>query len=110
MTQAPELARYETILAHAELELELAGRGDIEGLTALGERWDELIAGLPALPPPAAARLLERARLISERARIDLIRIRDGVLVEHTAALQAKRAVDGYGRELHPSHQLDRSA
>jgi hypothetical protein len=110
MSQSPELARYETILAHAELELELAGRGDIEGLSVLGERWDELIAGLPATAPPAAAQLLERARLISERARIDLIRIRDGVLVEHAAALQAKRAVNGYGRELHGSPQLDRSA
>ncbi|MCW3019711.1 MAG: hypothetical protein JWN10_2019, partial [Solirubrobacterales bacterium] len=31
----PQLERYEAIYAHAELELELAGRGEIEGLLAL---------------------------------------------------------------------------
>ena len=110
MSEQAELVRYEAILAHAELELELAGRGDLDGLAALGERWDELIAGLPALAPPAAAGLLERAFLLSERARIDLMRIRDGVLVEHAAAMHARRAADGYGRELHSAPQLDRSA
>ena len=59
----PELARYEDIYAHAELELELAGRGEIDSLIALDARWEELIAGLPVQPPPAAAELLQRARL-----------------------------------------------
>ncbi len=108
--QFPELARYEAILAHTELELELAGRGDIDGLAALGEVWEELTADLPESPPPAARTLLERARLISERARIDLIRMREGLLVENAAALHAKRAADGYSRGLPRGSQLDRSA
>ena len=44
----PRLSPYEALYAHAELELELAGRGDLDGLAALGERWEELVAGLPA--------------------------------------------------------------
>jgi hypothetical protein len=105
-----ELAPYEAILAHAELELELAGRGDVDGLSTLAERWEELTSGLPATAPPAARGLIERAQLIGERARIELIRVRDGLLVESAAALRAKRAADGYGRELqHPPH-LDRNA
>jgi hypothetical protein len=60
--------------------------------------------------PPGAAPLLERAGLISERARIDLIRLRDMVLVEHATAMHAKRAAHGYGRELHGAPMLDRSA
>jgi hypothetical protein len=105
-----ELGRYEAILAHTELELELAGRGDIDGLATLGESWEALTADLPPSPPPAARTLLERARLISERARIDLIRIREGLLLESASSLHAKRAADGYGRELRPASQLNRSA
>jgi hypothetical protein len=106
----PELVRYEAILAHAELELELAGRGDIDGLEALGESWLELMEPLPQSVPPAARALLERARLISERARIELIRMREAVLLDSAASLHAKRAADGYGRELRPEPQLSRSA
>jgi len=109
MSDAAALAPYEAILAHAELELELAGRGDVDGLQELGARWDELTTGLGE-PPPGAVSLLERARLIGERARIDLIRLRDGLLIEHAAALNGKRAADGYGRELRSTRQLDRSA
>jgi hypothetical protein len=110
MSPAPELAPYEAILAHAELELELAGRGDVEALAELSAGWDELTTGLLQPAPRAAAPLLERAQLISQRARIDLIRIRDGLLVEHAGALRAKRAATGYGRELRRPPQLDRSA
>lgn len=105
-----ELDSYAAILAHAELELELAGRGELGGLAQLAEKWDELIGGLPAAPPPAAAALIERARLINERASIELIRLREGLLAEQGVAMQACRAADGYGRELRRGPQLDRSA
>ena len=66
----PELARYRAIFEHAQYELELAGRGEIADLAVLGARWDALVDGLPAPPPPAAAELLEHARLMHERTRI----------------------------------------
>ena len=69
-------APYETIVEHAELELELAGRGEIEALTALGALWEELIAQLPAQPPAAARELLERAQLIHQRTHTELVRLR----------------------------------
>ena len=105
-----ELAPYEAIIAHAELELELAGRGDLDRLAAVGARWEELVAGLPARPPAAAGPLLERASMIHERTRIDLIRIRETLLSEFAAATRAKRAADGYGGELARAPQLDRNA
>ena len=110
MSSDSELAPYEGLLAQAELELELAGRGEIEGLQELGPRWEELIAGIGEPAPPGAVALLERARLVGERARIELIRLREGLLVEHAAALHARRAADGYGRELQAKPQLERSA
>jgi hypothetical protein len=104
-----ELDPYAAILAHAELELELAGRGDLDGLAQLAERWVELTGGLPA-PPAAAGPLIERARLINERASIELVRLREGLLIEQEVAMQASRAADGYGRELRRGPQLDRCA
>jgi hypothetical protein len=105
-----ELAPYEAILAHTELELELAGNGDVEGLAELTAGWEQLTAGLPAVAPPGAAPLLERAQLICERARIDLLRLRESLLGEHADARRAGRAAAGYGRELRGRHRLDRSA
>lgn len=93
---ADELAPYEAIAAHAELELELAGHGRVSELDGLAARWDELLAALPARPPAAAAPVLARARLVHERTRIELLRLRDGLLGELASAAQAKRTADGY--------------
>jgi hypothetical protein len=106
----PPLGRYQAIYEHAELELELAGRGEIEPLLALGARWEELIAGLPARPPAAAGELLERARLIHERTHIELVRLREALLSESSVATRARRASDGYAGQLRRRPRLDRSA
>jgi hypothetical protein len=106
----PLLRRYQAIHEHAELELELAGRGEFERLGALGPRWEQLIAGLPAQPPPAAAELLQRARLIHERTHIELARMRDALLCELGSATHARRAADGYAGQLRRRPRLDRNA
>ncbi len=104
------LDRYEAIHEHAELELELAGRGELERLEQLGRRWDELTSRLPAQPPAQALPLLERAKLIHERTRIELHRVRDRLLVDVATSTQAKRAAEGYGGHAQRRHSLDRSA
>ena len=104
------LSRYQAICEHAELELELAGRGELAGLTAMGARWDQLIEGLPAKPPAVAAEQLERARLMHERTRIELIRLRELLLSEASNATRARRASDGYAGQLRRRPRLDRSA
>jgi hypothetical protein len=106
----PELARYEDIYAHAELELELAGRGEIDSLIALDARWEELIAGLPVQPPPAAAELLQRARLMHERTGIELRRLRESLLGELAATARGRRTADGYAGQLSRRPRLDRNA
>jgi hypothetical protein len=106
----PSLRAYEAIGEHAELELALAQRGEIERLAALGTRWDDLIAGLPAQPPAAATQLLKRAGLIHERTRAELARLRDALLTDLATATRARRAADGYAGQLRRRPRLDRSA
>ncbi len=59
-TQMPaqdiSLRRYEAIAEHAELELELAGRGEVDGVAEMAARWEELVAGLPRPRPPQRRR------------------------------------------------------
>lgn len=104
------LEPYRAVHEHAELELELAGRADLDGLVALAARWEELIAGLPARPPAQAASLLERARLIHERTRIELLRLREAVLVDFASNTRGRRAADGYGGQLRRRPITDLSA
>jgi len=104
------LRPYEEIAEHAELELELAGRGEVERLAKLAPRWDELIAGVPAQPPAGAAELLVRARLIHERTHIELIRLREGLLSDLATTTRARRAADGYAGHVRHRSRLDRRA
>lgn len=104
------IERYQAIHAHAELELELAGRGDVDGLVTLGASWDDLIAGLPSPPPAEAASLLQRAQLIHERTRIELLRVRDALVAELTTSTRARRTADGYGGQPARLPRLDRTA
>jgi hypothetical protein len=107
--RATALHPYEAIHEHAELELELAGRGDIQRLLALGKRWEELTRELPARPPVAAAPLLQRARLVHERTRVELFRLRESLLAEIGTNARARRTADGYGSQLARRPRLDRS-
>jgi hypothetical protein len=106
----PGLAPYEAILEHAELELELAGRGELDRLQELGERWDELLRAVPELPPAAAGPLLSRASLIHQRTHIELLRMRELLLTDLATAGRATRTVAGYSGQLRRRPHLDRSA
>jgi hypothetical protein len=104
---AVSLRPYEAIREHAELELEMAGRGEVERLLALGERWGEMTSELPVSLPVAAAPLLRQARLIHERTRIELIRLRESLLAEIGTSARARRAADAYVGQLPRRRRLD---
>jgi hypothetical protein len=106
----PSLGRYEAICEHAELELELAGRGELDRLEAMAARWEDLTGDLPPRPPAAAAPLLQRAQLIHERTRIELIRLREALLSDLATATRARRAGAGYAGQLRRRPRVDRSA
>jgi hypothetical protein len=104
------LCPYEAIHEHAELELQLAGQGEIDRLVELAARWEELTHGLPARPPARAAKLLAQAHLIHERTHIELIRLRESLLAEISTTTHVRRVADGYGSQLPRSASLDRTA
>lgn len=108
--RAVPLRRYEAIHEHAELELELVGRGDLERLLALGERWEELTGDLPPRPPAGAAQLLRAARMIHERTRVELIRLREALLADVSTSTRARRTAEGYAGQVAHRPRLDRSA
>lgn len=96
MSPDPSLRPYAALVAHAELELELAGRGEVTELAGLDGRWDELVGELPERPPAAAAPLLARARLIHDRTHIELLRLRESLLADVAGGVRAKRTAAGY--------------
>jgi hypothetical protein len=82
----------------------------VDGLTALGEQWAALVAAAPQPPPAAAATLLARAALIHERTRVELLRLRDALLLDFDTARRARRTADGYAVNAPQRPRLDRSA
>jgi hypothetical protein len=106
----PLLSAYRELLALSELELELAGRGEIDALDALGARWQELRAALPATAPAKVAPILSRARVLHERTRVELLRVHEQLLAEAATAGRARRTAQGYGSELQARVRVEASA
>jgi hypothetical protein len=105
-----DLDRYRAIRQLAELELELAGKGDLDDLQSLADGFHRLTADLPDQPPPAAQPLLEQAALLHERTRIELLRLREGLVSDLTSVGTVARAAHGYSPKGGGRSQLDRSA
>lgn len=95
MTASPA-APYETLCDLAERELELIGEGRLEPLADLHTRRTELIATLPPTPPPAARPALERCGLLQRRVQIELLRVREALLLELADVDRGQRAANGY--------------
>jgi hypothetical protein len=102
---------YTAILELAERELQLARDGRIEDLRSLAPQWEELTAGLPAQPPPAARGPLERATALHERTNATLQCLREALLCDLRTSERASRAARGYAGPTVPrAHRMDRSA
>lgn len=92
-----DIAAYEELHRLTELELELAGRGDLAAMAEVARERERLVATLPPTPPPAARELLERTLALQERTTIDLMRGREQLLAELDLVRRGRRAADAYG-------------
>lgn len=90
------LEPYEALAALIERELQLVSERSFDELQALKEVRAELQASLPATPPEAARATLERCRQLQKRVEIELLRVREVLLLELGRVRQAQRAANGY--------------
>lgn len=95
MTSA-ETAPYEALARMIERELELIGTGDHDALAALGSEREALIATLPDTPPACARPALQRAALMNKRLEIEILRIREALLLEFANTERVGRVARGY--------------
>lgn len=87
---------YETLAFLIERELELVGLRRFDELPAVWEARAELIRSLPTTPPEEAGPVLERCRQLHKRVEIELMRVRDMLLLELAQVRTAQRAAQGY--------------
>jgi hypothetical protein len=105
-----ETQPYETLASLIERELELVSQRSFEELRSLDEARAALLAGLPRTPPLAAEPALQRCRLLEKRVEIELLRIREALLLELGRVRQAQRAAEGYLPPRAPAQSISASA
>jgi hypothetical protein len=93
---AESLDGYEALAALIERELQLISERKFEELEALKEVRTTLQSTLPATPPEEARATLERCRQLQKRVEIELLRVREVLLLELGRVRHAQRAADGY--------------
>jgi hypothetical protein len=87
---------YEALAALIERELQLVSVRSFDELQALKEVRTELERSMPATPPETARAALERCRQLQKRVEIELLRVREVLLLELGRVRHAQRAADGY--------------
>jgi hypothetical protein len=91
-----ETVPYEALARIIERELELIGTGDHDALAALKSERDALISTLPEIPPASARPALQRAALMNKRVEIEILRIREALLLEFANVERVSRTARGY--------------
>jgi hypothetical protein len=92
----PETAPYEALAELIERELELLGESRLQELAQLKLARTELLQSMPATPPAAAREMLERCVVLQQRVRIEILRVREAVLLELVQLECVRRTAEGY--------------
>jgi hypothetical protein len=91
-----DAAPYEALARTIERELELVCTGDNEQLAVVKAEREQLIAGLPATPPACARPALQRAALMNKRLEIEILRLREALVLESANVELVGRTARGY--------------
>ena len=105
-----ETAPYEALARMIERELELVGTGDYDALAALKAERDALISTLPETPPASARPALQRAALMNKRVEIEIVRLREVLLVEFANVERVSRTARGYSPPREPLRHIEATA
>ena len=87
---------YEALASLIERQLQLVGERRFDELPTLDLIRDELLNALPASPPAAAHQALDRCSKLNKRVEIELLRVREMLLLELSQVQRAQRAAHGY--------------
>ena len=90
------LADYERLASLFELELKLVSERRFDELEQLTRARLRLQDSLPSTPPVQARDALERCSLLRRRVEIELLRVRETLLLELEQLARAQRAAAGY--------------
>ncbi|MFZ2052097.1 MAG: hypothetical protein WB698_09005 [Solirubrobacteraceae bacterium] len=110
MSPAQTLDHYAEMLRIAEQQADLAEGGQLEALAGLDSRFSELAATLPAEPPAAAAAMLTRAALISQRTQEQLAAMQRALMQDVAVAAKASRAAHSYALQSRHARRIDHCA
>lgn len=100
MTGRDPLAPYRALVRIAELELELASEARYGEIAQLAIQREQVIRDLSHPAPPGAREWLERALAIERRAKVELLRRREQVLLTLRGVELSRRTASGYARAL----------
>ena len=87
---------YEALASLIERQLQLVGERRFDELRTLDLVRDALLDELPETPPAAATDALERCSRLHKRVEIELLRVREMLLLELSQVQRAQRAAHGY--------------
>jgi hypothetical protein len=91
-----EAEPYEVLARTIERELELIGTGSYDEIAALDDERDALIAALASTPPACARPALQLAALMNKRVEIEILRLREALLLEFANVERVSRTARGY--------------
>lgn len=92
----PSTEPYEALASLIERQLQFVGERRFDELRTLDLIRDELLHALPDTPPPSAREALERCTRLHKRVEIELLRVREMLLLELSHVQRAQRAAHGY--------------
>ena len=105
-----ETAPYEALARMIERELELLSTGDHEALAALKAEREALISSLPETPPASARPALQRAALMNKRVEIEILRIREALMLDAANVERVSRTARGYAPPREPCRHVEATA
>jgi hypothetical protein len=92
----PSTEPYEALASLIERQLQYVGERRFDELRSLDLIRDELLNALPDTPPTAAGEALERCSRLHKRVEIELLRVREMLLLELSVVQRSQRAAHGY--------------
>jgi hypothetical protein len=87
---------YEALASLIERQLQFVGERRFDELRTLELIREELLQALPEMPPAGAGQALERCSRLHKRVEIELLRVREMLLLELSHVERAQRAAHGY--------------